>query len=170
MNFIECELTETNEFLIELSLSLFGISKTLIAKIDTGSDRTIIPISVFGFSLEERRKLYQEEFKSFRKMFITNNYSDMEIYKLDKENYAFMNTNFEYTNIDIFIKDMLLPKQNVLINYGIEKCILIGMDILKQLDIHINTTNGKTILLACPQIYINQDYINRLNHLTLNHL
>ena len=43
--------------------------------------------------------------------------------------------------------------------------ILIGMDILSQMDIHIgkSKTLGKTVFLACPYASMNTDYLHALN-------
>lgn len=165
MNYLEVCANDKNEFITNVTLTLFGKTITCSVKIDTGCDRTIIPIYLFGVSKEQRVQMYNDELKSFKKKYLANCYSDMGNNILDKEEYAFINTNFEYENVDIVLNNILLKNQSVLINYGIEKRILIGVDLLKQLDIHISTFNENTILVACPKNNINQEYINKLNEI-----
>ena len=55
---------------------------------------------------------------------------------------------------------------DVKISYTRTGNILIGMDILKTLDIHIATIKtGETILLACPLDRINDEYLLELQKL-----
>ncbi len=49
------------------------------------------------------------------------------------------------------------------INYDRASNILIGMDILKEWDIHIGTIDtGETIFLGCPKGQINDEYLQEL--------
>lgn len=43
--------------------------------------------------------------------------------------------------------------------------ILIGMDVLSQMDIHIGKSKilGKTVLIACPYEGMNQEYLKALS-------
>lgn len=59
---------------------------------------------------------------------------------------------------DIFRYD--LGQKDVFINYDRMGNILLGMDIMKNWDIHIGTVDtGETIFLACPKDKINEEYL-----------
>ena len=164
MNYLEVNANEHNEFLINVTLTLFEKTITCLAKIDTGCDRTIIPIYLLGLSKKQRLQMFDDE-KNGRNIYLTTSYSDLGKNEFNKYEYAFVNTSFEYDNVDIALNDILLKNQTVLINFGVEKPILIGVDLLKQLDIHISTLNDRTILVACLKDNISQEYINRLNEI-----
>ena len=58
-----------------------------------------------------------------------------------------------------------LKKDFVKISYDRSGNILIGMDLLSQMDIHIGKSKilGKTVFLACPYASMNADYLRALN-------
>lgn len=74
---------------------------------------------------------------------------------------------FLHKDVTISIEDIQLPiTDGVRISYDRVGNILIGMDILKNLDIHIGTIEtGETIFLACPKDKINDAYLLELNRL-----
>lgn len=58
-----------------------------------------------------------------------------------------------------------LKKDSVKVSYDRTGNILIGMDLLAQMDIHIGQSRilGKTIFLACPYDSMNPDYLKMLH-------
>lgn len=67
-------------------------------------------------------------------------------------------SNFEIAGVSI-------SHSNLYINYDRSGNILIGMDILKNWDIHIGTTDsGETIFLGCPKDQINDEYLRELEN------
>lgn len=69
-------------------------------------------------------------------------------------------SNFKINGVDI-------SAENIYVNYDRTSNILIGMDILKNWDIHIGKSmipeeTGKTIFLACPYDKLNEDYFKEL--------
>lgn len=66
--------------------------------------------------------------------------------------------NFKICNIDI-------GDRNIRVNYDRKGNLLLGMDILKDWDIHIDTIDtGETIFLACPKNQINDEYLLELEN------
>ncbi len=70
-------------------------------------------------------------------------------------------SNFKIDGVDISTKD-------IYVNYDRVGNILIGMDILKNWDIHIGESaapedSGKTVFLACPYDNLNEDYFKELD-------
>lgn len=51
------------------------------------------------------------------------------------------------------------------VSYGRTGNILIGMDVLSQMDIHIGKSKilEKTVFIACPYDSLNQEYLEALN-------
>ena len=56
-------------------------------------------------------------------------------------------------------------KDYVKVSYDRTGNILIGMDVLSQMDIHIGKSKvlGKTVFLACPYTAINREYLEALS-------
>lgn len=69
----------------------------------------------------------------------------------------------EYLKIDF--GGICLKKDSVKVSYDRTGNILIGMDLLSQMDIHIGKSKifGKTIFLACPYDNMNPYYLNMLH-------
>lgn len=68
--------------------------------------------------------------------------------------------NFEIAGVSITTQDYLF------VNYNRKGNILIGMDIMKNWDIHIGTIDtGETIFLVCPKDQLNEEYFRELNRL-----
>ena len=59
---------------------------------------------------------------------------------------------FEHKDLEIDFHGICLKKDSVKISYDRSGNILIGMDLLSQMDIHIGKSKilGKTVFLACP--------------------
>lgn len=72
---------------------------------------------------------------------------------------------FRHDSLEIDFRGICLKKDSVKISYDRTGNILIGMDLLSQMDIHIghSRTLGKTVFLACPHDGINSDYLKMLN-------
>ena len=79
---------------------------------------------------------------------------------------------FEHSISDFTINGVKISNKTIHINYDRTSNILIGMDILKDWDIHIGTVDdsdlveyGETIFIACPKDQINDDYLLELERL-----
>lgn len=72
---------------------------------------------------------------------------------------------FRHKYLEIDFDGICLKKDSVKVSYDRTGNILIGMDILSQIDIHIGQSRilGKTIFLACPYDNMNPDYLKMLH-------
>lgn len=71
---------------------------------------------------------------------------------------------FQHDDLAIDFGEVQLKKGSVKVSYDRTGNILIGMDILSQMDIHIGKSRilGKTVFLACPYDSMNLDYLRTL--------
>ena len=73
---------------------------------------------------------------------------------------------FEHTISEFKIDGVSINTSKIYLNYNRNGNILIGMDIMKDWDIHIGTTpTGETLFLACPQDQLNDEYFRELNRI-----
>ena len=106
-----------------------------------------------------------EEYKKKAKSdFENGNYSNI-ITNATFEVYKAVN-NVTHKVSDFFIANVPILKDTVRVNYDGVGNVLIGMDIMKDWDIHIGTiSSGETFFLACPKDSLNDDYYIELNRL-----
>lgn len=71
---------------------------------------------------------------------------------------------FEHKISGLMIGNVRLPSDTICLNYDRRGNILIGMDILKDWDIHIGVSrvNGKNLFLACPLGQLCAEYFDAL--------
>lgn len=71
---------------------------------------------------------------------------------------------FEHGISDFMIGGVKISSDKIYLNYDRKGNILIGMDILKDWDIHIGVSKvtGKSLLIACPMINKCREYIDAL--------
>ena len=97
----------------------------------------------------------------------TKQKKDEDKKKFKSQRYMELNSiSFKHTAIDFSLNDLSLGDIDVLVSYDRVGNILIGMDILKKLEIHIGTlATGETVLLACSKDNLSDEYRLRLNSL-----
>lgn len=90
--------------------------------------------------------------------------ADKEKFKIGKY-MELESVTFEHKNLKIDFEGICLKKDSVKISYDRSGNILIGMDLLSQMDIHIGKSKilGKTVFLACPYASMNVHYLYTLN-------
>lgn len=71
---------------------------------------------------------------------------------------------FEHVVSEFQIAGDSLTKETVFVNYNRKGNILIGMDILQDLDIHMGTStkNGRHLFIACPKDSLCREYSDAL--------
>lgn len=173
--YIKIKLNKNNEFRTTADLTVLGDTYFDVnVKIDTGCPRTVIPVSKLGIS----------KFKAniLKTVAIADNtieksigfgVNDTEEYKkkakedFEAGNYAGLKSiSFTHKVEDFFIDNVPITKDAVRVNYDGVGNVLIGMDIMKDWDIHIGTTpTGETLFLACPQDQLNDEYFMELNRI-----
>lgn len=136
-------------------------------KIDTGCSISTVPISKFIGAESFVRQLKAEDLQNGVEYLISYGVeSGGQRHKEPKTYYEKMEctalkfkhavSNFEICNVPIFA-------DHLYVNYNRKGNILIGMDILKNWDIHIGTIDtGETIFLGCPKNQINNEYLQEL--------
>lgn len=182
--YIKIALNGNNEFRVNASISIPSLNiidiNDVIVKIDTGCAYTSIPVQKLGISYENAQICKQNDSNDNsiikRISFGVNDSKE----KRDKDKLLFNNKQYmKLTSVTFEHSDVLLKLMSVDINTNSVKLsydrtgnILIGMDILKDWDIHIGTIDnpilpehGQTIFLGCPRDQINKDYLLELERL-----
>lgn len=73
---------------------------------------------------------------------------------------------FLHSGLTMNFNGVKIHSPNVKVSYDRTGNILVGMDILKDWDIHIGTVNtGETVFLACPKDQLNGEYFRELNRI-----
>ena len=183
-NYIKISLNDNNEFRVKANIIIPSINvldaDDAIVKIDTGCPYTSFPIKNLGIS-EEKALAYKRKDSndsSVRKSILFGVNDSKEKRDNDKKlfkNQKFMqltSVSFKHSDVKLKIMDVSIGVDSVMLSYDRTGNILIGMDIMKDWDIHISkVTNpdleekGKTIFLACPKDSINAEYISELKRL-----
>lgn len=175
--YILLEMNQRNEIRADVNISIKSMELTQIedmnVKIDTGCPYTSIPILKFGLSGAKVQQMKQKDCAddTIRKeiSFGVNDPkqkrdSDKEKFKAGK--YMELNSiTFRHREFEINFGGIRINKDYVKVSYDRTGNILIGMDILSQMDIHIGKSKvlGKTIFIACPYECMNQEYLEALS-------
>lgn len=72
---------------------------------------------------------------------------------------------FQHGDFEIDFGGVYISKDHVKVSYDRTGNILIGMDILSQMDIHIGKSKvlGKTVFIGCPYDSMNREYMEALS-------
>jgi hypothetical protein len=177
-NFVKIILNRKNEFKTFVDISIPSIKinnvEQIDVKIDTGCPYTSIPVAKLGISATESQRLKQadcgddtiaKEISFGVNDSIEKRQKDKELFK--NRQYMILNSiSFRHSDVAISIGGVKLEPCSVKLSYDRTGDILIGMDILKDWDIHIgNTEIGETVFLACPNNQLNDEYYKELNRL-----
>ncbi len=176
-DFILLELNHRNEIRADVNMTIKSLDITRIGqinvKIDTGCPYTSIPIRKLGISNEKARLMKQADCadSSIKKEISFGVNDSKEKRESDKEKFRtkkymeLQSVTFEHKDLEIDFHGICLKKDFVKISYDRSGNILIGMDLLSQMDIHIGKSKilGKTVFLACPYASMNADYLRALN-------
>lgn len=176
-NFILLELNHRNEIRADVNMAIKSLDITKIdhinVKIDTGCPYTSIPVRKLGISNEKASLMKQIDCLNplIRKEISFGVNDSKEKRESDKEKFRtgkymeLQSVTFQHKDLEIEFDGICLKKDFVKISYDRSGNILIGMDLLSQMDIHIGKSRilGKTIFLACPYASLNSDYFQTLN-------
>lgn len=139
-------------------------------KIDTGCSVSVIPLAKFRIPQFMLNKMKYNDIKSgidYLESYGVETggirHKSPETYKEKMECTALK---FKHAVSDFEIDGVPISHEYMYVNYDRKSNILIGMDILKNWDIHIGTAGiGKTIFLACPKDQMNDDYLQELQNI-----
>ena len=175
--YILLEMNQRNEIRANVNMTIKSIGLTQIenmnVKIDTGCPYTSIPILRFGISSAKAQQMKQKDCADdkIRKEISFGVNDTKEKRDADKEKFKdgkymeIKSITFQHENFEIDIDGICISKDHVKVSYDRTGNILIGMDILSQLDIHIGKSKilGKTVFIACPYDSMNQEYFEALS-------
>ncbi len=175
--YILLEMNQRNEIRADVNMTIKSMELTEIGsinvKIDTGCPYTSIPILRFGISGAKAQQMKQRDCANARvRKEISFGVNDSkEKRDLDKEKFRagkymeLKSITFQHGNFEIDFGGVCINKDYVKVSYDRTGNILIGMDVLSQMDIHIGKSKvlGKTVFLACPYVSMNQEYLEALN-------
>lgn len=138
-------------------------------KIDTGCSISTIPLSKFELPDSMLSKLKSEDINSGIDYLISYGVETggrkHAIPKTYDDKMACTALKFKHTVSNFEISGVSISHDSLYINYDRSGNILIGMDILKDWDIHIGTIDtGETIFLGCPKEQINNGYLQELEN------
>ncbi len=173
--YIKLVLNPGNELRTDVNISIGSLNLIAIAninvKIDTGCPYTSIPIQKLGISKLQAQIMKQKDsddmnIKKEISFGVNDTQKDRQIAMSLFKNRQYMKlkqVTFIHNDLDIEIGKVNIHKKDVKISYDRTGNILLGMDILKDWDIHIGTIDtGETIFLGCPKAQINDDYLQEL--------
>lgn len=160
-----------NAFATDVTLNYKGVISTFRVIIDTGCTHSLIPFDrLYGIVDKDAFKKIKAKSLRINKWTLgsgvetdRNELSNIKLVteedKINCKNIKVLER-FE----GIHISEIYIPSKMLYISYDYTCNALIGMEILKDWDIHISKSlkTGQTLLLACPLDKINQEYIDVL--------
>lgn len=171
-NYIKIKMNHMNELRATASFNLCNMKFIDVdIKIDTGCPYTSIPIIKLGVPKDEANKLKQQDCSDNKvKKNISFGVNDSEEKRtkdrekfINKEYMDLSSITFKHQLQAFIINEINLGNYIVSVSYNRTGNILLGMDILKDWDIHIGTIDtGETIFLGCPKDQLNEDYLTEL--------
>lgn len=176
-NYILLKLNKKNEIRADVgitieSLGLIGL-EDINVKIDTGCPYTSIPVKKLGVSTIKAQewKIRDSNDDTIDKK-ISFGVNDTEEKKQEYMQ-KFRNGEFDglpaitfvHHGLTIDIDGVIVEKNDVKVSYDRAGNILIGMDIMKDWDIHMGNSKetGEYIFLACPYDQLNDEYYKELD-------
>lgn len=175
--YILLEINQRNEIRADVNMTIKSIEITQIenmnVKIDTGCPYTSIPILKLGISSAKARQMKQRDCDDdrIRKEISFGVNDSKEKRDADKEKFRagkymeLKSITFQHGDFEIDFDGVCISKDHVKVSYDRIGNILIGMDVLSQMDIHIGKSKilGKTVFIACPYDSMNQEYLDALS-------
>lgn len=183
-DFLKLYLSKSYEFRTDFEATIFGIHSNSIyfpfirqtgIKIDTGAHGILIPLKTLGWDPDEIAKFIDASISDKSKLSVlhgvesTNSLSNADLRNSD-ENFIKNYKGLVISTIadDLRIGSLRFKDVPVRVTPYSTGNILLGMDILKDLDTHIgiDKESGKTILLSTQ--YENNDNIDYIKNLELH--
>lgn len=175
--YILLEMNQRNEIRADVNMAIKNMGLTEIenmnVKIDTGCPYTSIPILKLGISSAKAQQMKQRDCadNKIRKEISFGVNDSKEKRESDKEKFKagrymeLKSVTFQHRDIEIDFGGVCINKDSVKVSYDRTGNILIGMDILSQMDIHIGKSKilGKTVFIACPYENMSHEYQEALS-------
>ena len=160
-----------NKFRAELSVIYNGVSKQIDAVIDTGCVHSLIPYSFHHGILCESDRVKAKQYAIRTYLHSPSFGIDTLGTPLKPLNKMSEQEKIECTLIrftehfdKVRIENIFIGSKDMHVSYDLTSVALIGMELLKDWDIHISESlkTHHIILMACPLNRINEEYINAL--------
>lgn len=173
--YLKIIMTDRNEFRTTADLSFRGTDyKKVDVKIDTGCGYSSFPVSRLGITPTEAYllKVADSTDDSVRKA-ISFGVNDSRLKREeDKKKFKsrmymdLTSVTFKHMVSSLSLGNYEIGDCEARISYDRTGNILIGMDILKLMDVHIGTIDtGETVMLACKRGELSKEYREELNSL-----
>lgn len=166
-DYIKVIMDEHNIFTAKVSFEILEKQLSDVdVKIDTGCNYSRISALTIGFTKEEALEQKELDLKNNVPYYSTRNSSTTEsqirndrVQRVLGRADRMVNVVFGHIAHNIKIAGMRIDDMEFKVSYDTNHPMLLGMDVLKQFDIHIHKTeDDKTILLACPLYYMSEKY------------
>lgn len=174
--FLMLSLNNKNEFRANMKIFIPSLTMQefngVDVKIDTGCPKSSIPIKRLGISKKDAEKLKKRDCLN---ELVTKNISfgvndSEEKRKNDKEKFnrgeyeLLASVTFTHTDAVLELEGVPLSNSVIKLSYDRTGNILIGMDILKDFDIHMGESKllFEYVLLACPKNLLCNEYYEAL--------
>lgn len=182
-NYIAAELSRKREFRVDFACNICNIETDFTyrkesiksgIKIDTGAQRTLIPLKTLGWSdiaittlIETAYSLDKNSFSIVRGVESNNNLTTAELHDMSLDDLK------RYKGLAVKVRASYIKIGSILVNNIDVKVttqttgsVLLGMDVLKNWDIHVgrDRNSDNILLLACPLDNINKDYLNEIHN------
>lgn len=182
-SYIKIKMTPTKQgiggsFVTKADFKLDNIAvpfNNIVVKIDTGCSISTIPVRKLKVSEAMRMSLKKNDIKNGTAYYLS--YGVETGGEKHEEPVTFEEKmlcpamKFEHILSDFRIAGAKINASKICLNYNRNGNILIGMDILKEWDIHIGTNVlGETFMLACPMDNLNDEYYNALREYFSYHI
>lgn len=170
MSYIRAVL-DRNKFMCKLSFNFEGKSDIDLVEIDaildTGCSHSHISADlIYIFFSDKERLKTKEKFMSKRPKSIgTGVESNGKVNNTDANDINNPRVMISQKCYKVYINDICIGNRYLNVSYDTNQVALIGMEILKDWDIHIGKNKQRqTVLLGCPYNQLNQDYYRALEN------
>lgn len=175
--YLMLSLNDKNEFRANMKIFIPSLHcqafNDVDVKIDTGCPKSSIPVKRLGINKKDAEKLKKRD--CLNELVVKNisfgvNDSE-EKRKRDKEKFSkgdyesLASVTFTHNDVTLELEGVSLSNTTIRLNYDRVGNILIGMDILKDLDIHMGESKltFEYVMLACPKNLLCEEYYEALH-------
>ena len=169
--YVRSVLDDCNRFKVRIRFKLEGVRRECLATIDTGCNYTLLNFKSLGLEPVELIELKKKDIDNKVPYILGYGVSDTDETRLKDSVLIRQGRMLECRAIkfkkeanEVLINNLRIPKLYVGVNYDKECSNLIGMNTLKDWDIHIGKSviSDRIVFLGCPRDRINPQYLEAL--------
>jgi hypothetical protein len=169
--FIKSVMNRKHEFRVSAEFTLFGFKSVVDnLKIDTGCGFTTFPLRRLGLYTDSDILRFKEDDIDNAVPYkisygVETGGQTHSIPVTRQEKIACHALGFQKELFGLNVGGMLIGDRTIRINYDRHGNLLLGMDILKDWDIHIGTTEiGDTVFLGCPKDAVSFEFYREMEN------